>query len=181
MPPIIPHSRRQSFFPRFYQHHFDATLFTLFSDELTSRHERKTPWKLRENCIWFFSSHILNGSAGDESAPSPFSVNISSGLNEFTLIGKRHIVAIINAYGSPPSYTCILIHCTKRPHVFFFYEVVHYNDFDFALWMSHRASFIVDWAVFSRQKSQHIVIVWTLSRWIVHFCISHSFLKGNCQ
>ena len=67
----------------------------------------------------FFSSHVLKGSADDESAPSPFSLKISSGLNEFTLIGNRHIVTIINAYGSPPSYTCILIPCNKCPHVFF--------------------------------------------------------------
>ena len=120
MPPIILHSRWQSFFPRFYQHPSDATFFTFFSDELTSRHERKTPWKLRENCrlFDFFSSHVLKGSANDESAPSPFSLKISSGLNEFTLIGNRHIVTIINAYGSPPSYKCILILCTKRLHVF---------------------------------------------------------------
>ena len=102
----------------------------------------------RKLYLIFFFSHVLNGSADGESEPSPFSLKFSSGLNEFTLIGNRHIVTIINAYGSPPSYTCILNTCTKRLHVFFFFEVVHYHGFDFTLWMSHGASFIVDRAIF---------------------------------
>ena len=130
------------FFPRFYQHHFDATFFTFFSDELTSRHERKTPWKLRKDCIWFFFFSCSEWHC--RWWVSTLTVFfISSGLNEFTLIGNRHIVTMINAYGSPPSYTCILNTCTKRLHVFFFFEVVHYHGFDFTLWMSHGASLLL--------------------------------------
>ena len=121
----------------------------------------------------FFSSHVLNGSAFGKSVPSPFSLKISSGLNEFTLICNRHIVTIINAYGSPPSYTCIMIPCTKRPHVFFFYEIVHCHDFDFTLWMRHRASFIVAWAVFSRQLTYHSTLMWCGLQLVIFCPFSH--------
>ena len=87
MPPITFYSCWQKFISEVSSPSFWCKVFIIFLLNWQVDMKGK-PLESWETIVYdFFSPHVLNGSAYSESRSSPFFLKISSGLNEFTLIG----------------------------------------------------------------------------------------------